>query len=758
MIMALASPAAGEVRRPFYADASQPRPRAAAGGSWFHVVVFCVFACSGFCSLLYQVVWVRLAFSHFGVITPVFSCVLSVFMFGLGLGSLLGGSWARWCSARLALSPAGLYGAIEGTIGFGAFAVPWLFQAGEDWLLKSGQAASSNSYLFASGILIFVALLPWCTLMGATIPVMMTFIRQVEPHNSSSFSFLYVANVIGAMAGTVLSALVLIELFGFRETSIIAAVVNFLLAAVGLALAPMFRSEFGLMTQSHSQIALPMQLGSRIHSRWLEVVLFTTGATSLAMEVVWTRAFTIVLKTTIYSFAMILATYLLATWIGSYLYRRGLAAGRLFSAERVLAALCIFSLLPAVFTDPRIDDSVVLTLGSIAPFCLALGYLTPRLIDEYSSGSPTVAGWAYGVNIAGGIVGPLVAGYVLLPTIGSRAAFLVLSLPIFALFLWATRRAGHLLRGRIAAPVPFAALFAFAMFVSRGYEDGIFYRGPHETRRDFSATVVAYGEGMNKELLVNGIGVTFLTPITKVMAHLPLALHNHAASGLVICFGMGTTFRAMHSWGIDTTAVELSHSVVDSFGFFFPDAQNILSDPKVHIVIDDGRRYLMRTHKRFDVITLDPPPPIEAAASSLLYSKQFYEVVKAHLAPGGILQQWFPGGDDSIQSAVARSLSESFPYVVAFRSIADWGYHFLASMSPIPEATPAEFVARLPEAAKRDLMEWSPDLSLKKMASNILVRRADMRKLLPAKMENATVTDNRPYNEYFFLRRKSFLN
>ncbi|HEY7299721.1 MAG TPA: hypothetical protein VH684_17580 [Xanthobacteraceae bacterium] len=262
---------------------------------------------------------------------------------------------------------------------------------------------------------------------------------------------------------------------------------------------------------------------------------------------------------------------------------------------------------------------------------------------------------------------------------------------------------------------------------------------------------------MNKRLLVNGVGMTFLTPITKVMAHLPLAMEDHAASGLVICFGMGTTFRAMHSWGIDTTAVELSGAVVKSFGFFFPDAPGILADPKDHVVIDDGRRYLLRSNRKFDVITLDPPPPIEAAASSLLYSREFYGVVKAHLAPRGILQQWFPGGDDHIQSAVARSLLESFPYVAAFRSIEDWGYHFLASMRPIPDRTPAQFVARLPGAARRDLMEWNPGLSVEGMARKILSRRTDVQQLVSPKWGKPAVTDDRPYNEYFLLRRAGLL-
>lgn len=229
-------------------------------------------------------------------------------------------------------------------------------------------------------------------------------------------------------------------------------------------------------------------------------------------------------------------------------------------------------------------------------------------------------------------------------------------------------------------------------------------------------------------------------------------MNNHAKSGLVICFGMGTTFRAMHSWGINTTGVELSRSVLDSFGFFFADSQEIVSDPKVSAIIDDGRRYLLRGNKIFDVITIDPPPPIEAAASSL-YSKEFYDVVKAHLAPNGILQQWFPGGDDTILYAVARSLWESFPYVVAFKSIEDWGYHFLASMTPIEEITPTQFVERLPQGAKRDLMEWNSGITIEKMAENILSRWTAIEKLLPPGRD-AVVTDDRPYNEYFMLRRR----
>jgi spermidine synthase len=716
-------------------------------------VLFSLFFLSGFCSLLYQVVWLRMAFARFGVITPVLSIVLSVFMLGLGIGSIFGGRWAAWGRRKLGLSPAYLYGGAELTIGLGAFVVPWLFQIGADYLLDAGET-SSGGYLFGSAIFITAAILPWCIMMGATLPLMMSFVGAREANRAGSFGFLYLANVMGASAGTVITALVLVETFGFRETYVIAATINFVIAATSFALARACGAR-------SDEPALAAHVPTRPASptlRWSELVLFTTGFTSLAMEVVWTRAFTFVLKTTIYAFASIIGTYLVATWIGSYLYRRGLNEGRLASIEAVLGTLCIVALLPAVLNDPRFNHDVGLTLASIVPFCMALGYLTPRLIDECSSGDPVAAGRLYCVNIAGGIVGPLVAAYALLPVIGSRAALIALSVPMFALFAGALLRARTSLNRRLGVAIAYAAVFAVALTVSRDYEDGAFYEGPHEIRRDRVASVSAFGEGMKKQLLVNGVGMTSLTPITKVMAHLPLAAHDGTKSGLIICFGMGTTFRAMHSWSIDTTVVELSPSVVESFGFFFPDYRDTTGDAKSHIVVDDGRRYLLRSNRTFDIITLDPPPPIEAAASSLLYSREFYEIAKVHLAPGGIVQQWFPGGDDRIQYAVARALRESFPHVIAFRSIDDWGYHFLASSSPIPEISPAEFVARLPASARRDLMEWNTDMTIEKMVENILSRRTAIEQLLPPPGANMIVTDDRPYNEYFYLRRNWLSN
>lgn len=282
-----------------------------------NTVLFLLFFTSGFCSLVYQVVWLRLAFGHFGVITPVLSVVLSVFMLGLGAGSLLGGRLGPATARQLGVSPAVLYGVAELIIGLGALVVPGLFGFGETMLLHIG-AASSATYLALSALMITIAILPWCIMMGATFPLMMAFVRSRDPTRTRSFSFLYLANVIGAMTGTLASAGVLIELLGFTRTSLVAAALNASIATTSFVLALTRPKEVaGLSEQTRKlQGAQP--------TRWRELVLFTTGFCSLAMEVVWTRGFTIVLRTTIYAFAAILATYLLATWVGSASYRRSL--------------------------------------------------------------------------------------------------------------------------------------------------------------------------------------------------------------------------------------------------------------------------------------------------------------------------------------------------------------------------------------------------------------------------------------------------
>ena len=149
---------------------------------------------------------------------------------------------------------------------------------------------------------------------------------------------------------------------------------------------------------------------------------------------------------------------------------------------------------------------------------------------------------------------------------------------------------------------------------------------------------------------------------------------------------------------------------------------------------------------------IDPPPPVEAAGSSLLYSTEFYTLVKQHLKPGGIVQVWFPGGEPVMGQAVIRSTQESFPYVRGFSSIAGSGIHLLASMDPIKVPTPEQLTACMPAAAKKDLLEWSLSQDLPGYLGLVVVREIPLKSALNLNPK-IEITDDHPFNEYFLRRR-----
>ena len=617
-------------------------------------VLFLLFFLSGFCSLAYQVVWTRMAFASFGIITPVLSVVLSVFMLGLAAGSWAGGRCIVSLVEKTGLSAVVFYAGAEFLIGLGAFAVPKLFAMGEHILLAAGQT-NSIGYLSLSALVLAFSILPWCLFMGTTFPLMMAYIRERDCKNTESFSFLYLANVLGAMSGTLLTAVVLVELLGFRHTLWVAAAGNFTITFIGGCLGWKQRdfAARGLTEADNSAGPGNPPSAGPSRSRLIKWILFSTGFGAMAMEVVWTRAFTPVLKTQVYSFALVVFTYLGATFAGSWWYRHHLRNKSPWPVATLMALLVIAVFLPVAVNDPRIVNmdwmftvyvgSAMMVLASIVPLCAILGYLTPSLIDGYAGGQPGLAGEAYAINVLGCILGPLFACYVLLPWMGESCALMILSLPFLAFYFlgWKSLPMGQRLFSSLAA----GALASYSLFFPHNYQDYVSRQSSRmEVRRDYAASVISAQVVGGKVLLVNGIGMTKLTPITKFMVHLPLAFHlGKPESALIICFGMGTSYRLALSWDIDTTAVELVPSVTKAFGFYHTNAAQILANPKGHVVIDDGRRFLRRTREKFDVIVIDPPPPVETAGSSLLFSAEFYALAKQHLNPHGILQAWFPG-------------------------------------------------------------------------------------------------------------------
>jgi spermidine synthase len=723
----------------------------------FWIALF--FLLSGLCSIVYELVWLRLAMAKFGVNTPLVSIVLSVFMAGLGAGSWIAGWATRRYGDRIRVSALRLYGFIELLIGISALVVPLEFALGSRLLENmAGQVSmSSGTFYLLSGPWLALTLVPWCACMGATIPVAMFAIRHsLADPTQRSFSFLYLSNVIGAVGGACIAP-ALIELYGFHGTLRTGAMLNALIFV--LALVVSFAAQKSAAPSSAAApepSSTPAILGASERSALL--LLFTTGLTTMGAEVVWIRLYTYFIGPVVYSFALILAAYLAATFLGSMAYRVWSRQQRDHESRLLWISLAFFGLLPLLTADARLflNNDLRVILG-VAPFAGIVGFLTPMLVDRWSGGDPDRAGRAYAVNIVGCILGPLLAGFILLPLFGERTSLLLLALPWFGMALlggkrkeaaethpaagWHSITAAVLLMGSVV-------IFAY----SKDYE-ALFPKGI--VLRDSTATVIAAGEGMDKRLLVNGFGMTVLTPVTKMMAHFTLAsLTTPPRNVLIVCFGMGTTFRSAMSWGIPVTAVELVPSVPTLFTYYHPDGAALLASPRAHVVIDDGRRFLDRTAQKFDAIIIDPPPPTEAAGSSLLYSRDFYVLAKQHLAPGGILQQWFFFGDNADRAAVTRALTDVFPYVRVFQSM--WGdpsFHLLASDSPILDRTATDLVTRTPPAAIKDMMEWGPGKTPQEQYELLLSRERSPQQFIARSPGTPALDDDHPINEYFRIRQ-----
>lgn len=297
---------------------------------------FAFFVASGFCSILYELIWVRLAMAEFGVTAAMISIVLSMFMAGLAGGSWLTGTLLLRYRDGIRISPLYLYAATELLIACSVLVVPQQFIYGRK-LFEAITLPSSQAYYWGSATWVAVTLIPWCVAMGATIPLGMFAIRRTFAQESSrSFSYLYTANVFGAVMG-VLLPLGLVELIGFRGTLRVGAILNCLIKRSTAYESP------------SKEIALD-SFASRENvpdtGHYMLVLLFTAGLASMGMEVVWIRLYTAYLGTVVYAFAGVLAVYLTATFIGSQLYRH--TSWKMIERSRlvwiVLGAVALFPL------------------------------------------------------------------------------------------------------------------------------------------------------------------------------------------------------------------------------------------------------------------------------------------------------------------------------------------------------------------------------------------------------------------------------
>jgi spermidine synthase len=271
-------------------------------------------------------------------------------------------------------------------------------------------------------------------------------------------------------------------------------------------------------------------------------------------------------------------------------------------------------------------------------------------------------------------------------------------------------------------------------------------------RESVAATTTALGipnDPFSKHLWVNGIGMTNLCTETKIMAHLPLLLHPAPREVLVACFGMGTTVRSARTHPkVAIDVVELVPEVYECFPYFHADGPTVLADPRVRTYVDDGRNFRLMRPKTYDVITIDPAPPVWSAGTVNLYTREFFSLCRDHLGPEGILCLWVPPVGVSEMRLILRTYLSVFPNTHVWRSLfgPQVGLYLTGFKTERPLDTSRFRSAAAEPAIVTDLAEWEPWLG--NPANLERLHLADPAQAAQWVEGVPIVTDDHPYTEF----------
>jgi spermidine synthase len=758
-------------------------------------VVLALFVASGAAGLVYQVVWSRELVLVFGNTTQAVATIVTAFMAGLGFGSLAGGRLSG-TSRR----PLRLYGLVELAVAAMATLLPFAFHGLADvyrglWpslVERPGQLAGVRFGLALA------AVAPATFLMGMTLPLLTRYLVRTLDEAGARLGELYAANTAGAMAGTLLAGFVLIELLGLRLTGYLAVALNLTAGLGALALSRRLEpgpdaEEAAARDEPPARPEVPRSFRPR--RRAVLAATFVSGFVSLALEVLWTRMLAEGTGSSIYIFTTILAIFLLGIALGSFLYRRFSrpAGERLGALGLCLAGVGVLAQATVVLGSGMVGHVpfVVRTVVVLLPATVLMGYAFPlagRLATPSAEAAGGSIGLLYAANTGGSILGSFGAAFVLAGTLGTNGSILLLGgLNLFAgavLFVadpvgrsaQAPGRADAVPdrvaagagtpRARVVAGV-MAGLAVLGLVASSLDLPITRTRTENELRRtglpvthaeDELATVdTVGGPPKGRRLLVGGVGMTSLTVDTKLMGYLSKALRPDARDFLVIAFGMGGTYRSGLELGLRTDAVELSPTVPSRMPVFFPDAERFLQDPQGRVIVSDGRNYVRLSRETYDMVAVDPAPPIESAGSVVLYTREFLTEGKARLRPGGTFMLWIPYAlplDDFKEHV--RTFTGVFPHVRLVLSPGRHGVFMFGSDAPLEfdEANIRRVLGS--PAALRDLNDVPDHPPTDADGWVEVVRRAQWLaddRLRAFVGPGPEITDDRPRSEYFLWRR-----
>ena len=682
---------------------------------WLLPLLLVLFFGSGACALVYQVMWLRLLSLVFGVTVYAASTVLASFMAGLGAGSIIAGRLSSRISRPLAA-----FGIAEALVGITAFATPFLLDALTTvWIAVHPALPKSLAVLTVIRFVIaFLLLIVPTSMMGATLPLVIKSAVSSEARVGGRIGVLYAINTAGAIAGALIAGFYFISEIGVARSFQIAAATNILIAIVAIAagyvIPPAALSERSADEAGRTRVEGVQSTPSQ--QRLVLWTFFVSGLMSLALEIVWFRTLVIFLRPTAYAFTIMLACVLAGIAIGSAIAAPLLRRRRdwipiLAGIQCVIGFAAVLSFNMLARAQRAIDAAtpwfdwlgintylaplVVSSLIAMLPTTILLGLAFPIGLTFWAGDDPNddtsrKAGTFYSLNVLGAILGSVLAGFILLPQLGTRTSLIVvaalatISSMLLAISERKTNPSMSVALG-VVAPMLFligarAAVDPFDIAFDR------FHRSESLVWREEGAqtTVAVHDRGGNPPMRVmylDGNHQANDSPGTAFVHHrigaLPAMLHPNPLTALVVGLGGGATPGAVARHDLQVDVVELSKAVVAGSDHFKHINFNLLDRPNVKLHVDDGRNFLLMSKKKYDVITADIILPRHAGAGSL-YSREYYELVRNALADDGLAMQWNGGDSETEYKLLMRTFVSVFPHTTL------WGDGSLMLGSKVP--------------------------------------------------------------------------
>jgi spermidine synthase len=743
----------------------------------FERLVLAAFVLSGAAGLIHELAWARLFRLVMGNTTQAIAAVMSVFMAGLALGSLVGG---RVIDRRQ--DPLRVFAILEAAVGAYCLVLPWLIAATTP-IFRAAYARWSDAPAVMTLVRLAVAaalLLPPATMMGASLPILTRWFAPARDLVGRSAGRLYGFNTLGAVLGVAAAGFWLIPNFGVRLTIVVGALVNLLVAAAGYWL---HRQAADAGMTATAPVPAPSRHKRRNAHRApplavtpaIAIVLLVgyglSGMAAMTYELAWTRTLSLLIGSSVYAFALMLMAFVLGLAAGSLAFARrvtrvrdplrtlaGLQAGVALSSLLVVPLL---GALPVFVTEliagniesfwrlQAVEFALVLAITLVPTLLMgAMFPLVTHALANSRHGAGRSVGGAYGANTIGAIAGSLLGGYALIPALGIQrtifaaaaastavgCAWLLASsrTPWFARLAGAATAIGVAAAAMVAIPPWDPARMSFGPFVQAATLPPAEALSEIALQKRLAATeTIFYDEGLAATVAVKRSPSGAMMLLTNgqieassrggesqqlLLAHIPLLLHPHPQDALVIGLASGMTLAAAARHPLRSIdCVELSTGVVEATRLFREANHDVLDDPRVRLIIGDGRNHVALTDRRYDVIISQPSDPATAGVADL-FTREFFAHCRARLNDRGVLCVWFKGStiDVDVFRSVVRTFAAAFDDVTVW-SATDFTEYMLVGARgelAIDHGELARRLAepRLAEDLRRVHIESMPDL------------------------------------------------